>query len=123
MKYLRNTLLMILAATLIMPSPLVLAEGVSGATQESKVDDVQTVDNSLKSAEEAKDSVVDKEQIDSNSPSQSSEIPRLQRRICLQIVRVKILSSMSLQSPSQTPNLSRQKQIIQIKAQKKMRRY
>ena len=73
MKYLRNTLLMILAAALIMPSPLVLAEGVSGATQESKVDDAQTVDNSLKSAEEAKDSVVDKEQIDSNSPSQSSE--------------------------------------------------
>ena len=75
MKYLRNTLLMILAAALIMPSPLVLAEGVSGATQESKVDDVQTVDNSLKSAEEAKDPVVDKEQIDSNSPSQSSENP------------------------------------------------
>ncbi|WP_338503704.1 lamin tail domain-containing protein [Candidatus Minimicrobia sp. QA0096] len=73
MKYLRNTLLMILAAALIMPSPLVLAEGVSGATQESKVDDVQTVDNSLKSAEEVKDPVVDKEQIDSNSPSQSSE--------------------------------------------------
>ena len=75
MKYLRNTLLMILAVALIMPSPLALAEGVSGATQESKVDDVQTVDNSLKSAEEAKDSVVDKEQIDSNSPSQSSENP------------------------------------------------
>ena len=75
MKYLRNTLLMILVAALIMPPPLVLAEGVSGATQESKVDDVQTVDNSLKSAEEAKDSVVDKEQIDSNSPSQSSENP------------------------------------------------
>lgn len=73
MKYLRNTLLMILVAALIMPSPLVLAEGVSNATQESKVDDAQTVDNSLKSAEEAKDSVVDKEQIDSNSPSQSSE--------------------------------------------------
>ena len=73
MKYLRNTLLMILAAALIMPTPLVLAEGVSGATQESKVDDVQTVDNSLKSAEEAKDPVVDKEQIDSNSPSQLSE--------------------------------------------------
>ena len=73
MKYLRNTLLMILAVALIMPSPLALAEGVSGATQESKVDDVQTVDNSLKSAEEAKDSVVDKKQIDSNSPSQSSE--------------------------------------------------
>ena len=75
MKYLRNTLLMILVAALIMPSPLVLAEGVSGATQESKVDDAQTVDNSLKSAEEAKDSVVDKEQIDSNLPSQSSEKP------------------------------------------------
>ena len=75
MKYLRNTLLMILAAALIMPSPLVLAEGVSGATQESKVDDAQTVDNSFKPAEEAKDSVVDKEQIDSNSPSQSSENP------------------------------------------------
>ena len=75
MKNLRNTLLMILAAALIMPSPLVLAEGVSGATQESKVDDVQTVDNSLKSAEEAKYPVVDKDQIDSNSPSQSSENP------------------------------------------------
>lgn len=75
MKYLRNTLLMILAVALIMPSPLVLAEGVSSATQESKVDDVQTVDDSPKSAEEAKDSVVDKEQIDSNSPSQSSENP------------------------------------------------
>ena len=75
MKYLRNTLLMILAVALIMPSPLVLAEGVSGATQESKVDDVQTVDNSLKSAEEVKNPVVDKEQIDSNSPTQSSENP------------------------------------------------
>ena len=75
MKYLRNTLLMILAVALIMPSPLVLAEGVSSVTQESKVDDVQTVDNSLKSTEEAKDSVVDKGQIDSNSPSQSSENP------------------------------------------------
>ena len=75
MKYLRNTLLMILVAALIMPSPLVLAEGVSGATQESKVDDVQTVDNSLKPAEVAKDPVVNKEQIDSNSPSQSSENP------------------------------------------------
>ena len=77
MKYLRNTLLMILAVALIMPSPLALAEGVSGATQESKVDDVQTVDNSFKPAEEAKDSVVDKEQIDSNSPSQSSENPEI----------------------------------------------
>ena len=75
MKYLRNTLLMILAVALIMPSPLVLAEGVSGAAQESKVDDVQTVDNSSKSTEEAKDPIVDKEQIDSNSPSQSSENP------------------------------------------------
>ena len=75
MKYLRNTLLMILAVTLIMPSPSVLAEGVSGATQESKVDGVQTVDNSPKSTEEVKDPVVDKERIDSNSPSQSSENP------------------------------------------------
>ena len=75
MKYLRNTLLMILAVALIMPSPLVLAEGVSSATQESKVDDVQTVDDSPKSAEEIKDQVVDKEQIDSNSSSQSSEKP------------------------------------------------
>ena len=84
MKYLRNTLLMILAVALIMPSPLVLAEGVSGATQESKVDDAQTADNSLKSTEEV-----------------------LQRRI--QIVQVKILPPMSLQSPSQTLNLSHQK--------------
>lgn len=76
MKYLRNTLLMILAVALIMPSPLALAEGVSGATQESKVDDVQTADNSLKSTEEVKNPVVDKEQIDSNSPSQSSENPK-----------------------------------------------
>jgi len=60
---------------LIMPSPLVLAEGVSGATQESKVDDAQTADNSLKSTEEVKNPVVDKEQIDSNSSSQSSENP------------------------------------------------
>ena len=75
MKYLRNTLLMILAVALIMPSPLVLAEGVSGATQESKVDDTQTANNSLKSTEEVKNPVVDKKQIDSNSPSQSSENP------------------------------------------------
>jgi len=58
-----------------MPSPLVLAEGASSVTQESKVDDAQTVDNSLKSAEEAKDPVGDEEQIDSSSPSQSSENP------------------------------------------------
>lgn len=75
MKYLRNTLLMILAAALIMPSPLVLAEGVSGATQESKVDDAQTADNSLKSTEEAKDSVVDNKQTDASSSSQPSENP------------------------------------------------
>lgn len=92
MKYLRNTLLMILAAALIMPSPLVLAEGVSGATQESKVDDVQTVDNSLKSTEEAKDSVVDKEQIDSNSPSQSSEKPETPTE------------NSSMDSPSENPD-------------------
>ena len=91
MKYLRNTLLMILAAALIMPSPLVLAEGVSGATQESKVDDAQTVDNSLKSAEEAKDSVVDKERIDSSSSSQLSENPEAPTE------------SLSTNSPSENP--------------------
>ena len=91
MKYLRNTLLMILAVTLIMPTPLVLAEGVSGATQESKVDDVKTVDNSFKPAEEAKDSVVDKEQIDSNSPSQSSENPETSTE------------NSSIDSPSENP--------------------
>ena len=85
MKYLRNTLLMILAATLIMPSPLVLAEGVSGATQESKVDDVQTVDNSLKSAEEAKDSVLIRSRSIAIHLLNQVKIPRLQRRICLQI--------------------------------------
>ena len=94
MKYLRNTLLMILAVALIMPSPLVLAEGVSSATQESKVDDVQTVDNSLKSAEEAKDSVVDKEQIDSNSPSQSSENPETPTE------------NLSTNSPSENPAIN-----------------
>ena len=94
MKYLRNTLLMILAAALIMPTPLVLAEGVSGATQESKVDDAQTVDNSLKSAEEAKDSVVDKEQIDSNSPSQSSENPETPTE------------NLSTNSPSENPAIN-----------------
>ena len=73
MKYLRNTLLMILVAALIMPPPLVLAEGVSGATQESKVDDVQTIDNNPKSVEEAKDPIIDKGQADGDSPSQSSE--------------------------------------------------
>ena len=91
MKYLRNTLLMILAAALIMPSPLVLAEGVSSATQESKVDAVQTVDNSLKSAEEAKDPVVDKEQIDSNSPTQPSENPETSTE------------NSSIDSPSENP--------------------
>ena len=94
MKYLRNTLLMILVAALIMPSPLVLAEGVSNATQESKVDDAQTVNNSLKSAEEAKDSVVDKEQIDSNSPSQSSENPETP------------MENSSTNSPSENPAVS-----------------
>ena len=94
MKYLRNTLLMILAVALIMPSSLVLTEGVSGATQEPKVDDVQTVDNSLKSAEEAKDSVVDKEQIDSNSPSQSSENPETPTE------------NLSTNSPSENPAIN-----------------
>ena len=91
MKYLRNTLLMILAVALIMPSPLVLAEGVSESVRESKVDDVQIVDNSLKSAEEAKDSVVDKEQIDSNSPTQPSENPETSTE------------NSSLDSPSENP--------------------
>ena len=91
MKYLRNTLLMILAAALIMPSPLVLAEGVSGATQESKVDDVQTVDNSLKSTEEAKDSVVDNKQTDASSSSQPSENPETPTE------------SSSIDSPSENP--------------------
>ena len=94
MKYLRNTLLMILAAALIMPSPLVLAEGVSGATQESKVDDVKTVDNSLKSAEEAKDSVVDKKQVASNSPSQSSKNPEAPTE------------NPSIDSPSENPTIN-----------------
>ena len=94
MKYLRNTLLMILAVALMMPSPLVLAEGVSSTTQESKVDDAQTVDNSLKSAEEAKDSVVDKEQIDSNSPTQSSENPETP------------MENSSTNSPSENPAVS-----------------
>ena len=94
MKYLRNTLLMILAVALIMPSPLVLAEGVSSATQESKVDDVQTVDDSPKSAEEIKDQVVDKEQIDSNSPSQSSENPETPTE------------NLSTNSPSENPAIN-----------------
>ena len=107
MKYLRNTLLMILAVALIMPSPLVLAEGASSVTQESKVDDAQTVDNSLKSAEEAKDSVVDKEQIDSNSPSQSSE--NLETPTENTNSPSENPATNGLQNLSQTPNLSRQK--------------
>lgn len=93
MKYLRNTLLMILAVALIMPSPLVLAEGVSESVRESKVDDAQTVDNSLKPAEEAKDPVVE-EQIDSNSPSQSSENPETP------------MENSSTNSPSENPAVS-----------------
>ena len=98
---------MILAVALIMPSPLVLAEGASGATQESKVDDTQAVDNSLKSAEEAKDSVVDKEQIDSNSPTQPSENPETSTENSSIDSPSENPATMSLQSPSQTPNLSR----------------
>ena len=75
MKYLRNTLLMILAAALIMPSPLVLAEGVSSATQESKVDDSQVIDNGSEPVEGAKDSIIDNKQTDASSSSQSSENP------------------------------------------------
>ena len=94
MKYLRNTLLMILAVALIMPSPLVLAEGVSSTTQESKVDNVQTVDNSLKSTEEVKDPAVDKERIDSNSSSQSSENPETPTE------------NLSTNSPSENPAIN-----------------
>ena len=75
MKYLRNTLLMILAAALIMPSPLVLAEGVSSATQESKVDDSQVIDNGSEPVEGAKDSIIDNKQTDASSSSRSSENP------------------------------------------------
>ena len=75
MKYLRNTLLMILAAALIMPSPLVLAEGVSGATQESKANDSQVIDNDSEPVEGAKDSIIDNKQTDASSSSQSSEKP------------------------------------------------
>lgn len=92
MKNLRNTLLMILAVALMMPSPLVLAEGASSVTQESKVDDVQTVDNSLKSTEEVKDPAVNKEQIDSNSSSQSSEKPETP------------MENSSMDSPSENPD-------------------
>ena len=75
MKYLRNTLLMILAAALIMPSPLVLAEGVSSATQESKANDSQVIDNDSEPVEGAKDSIIDNKQTDASSSSQSSEKP------------------------------------------------
>ena len=75
MKYLRNTLLMILAVALIMPSPLVLAEGVSSATQESKANDSQVIDNDSEPVEGAKDSIIDNKQTDASSSSQSSEKP------------------------------------------------
>lgn len=75
MKYLRNTLLMILAAALIMPSPLVLAEGVSESVRESKVNDSQVIDNDSEPVEGAKDSIIDNKQTDASSSSQSSEKP------------------------------------------------
>ena len=75
MKYLRNILLMILAAALIMPSPLVLAEGISESVRESKVNDSQVIDNGSKPVEEAKDPIIDNKQTDAGSSSQSSENP------------------------------------------------
>ena len=75
MKYLRNTLLMILAVALMMPSPLVLAEGASESVRESKVNDSQVIDNGSEPVEEAKDSIIDNKQTDAGSSSQSSENP------------------------------------------------
>ena len=75
MKYLRNTLLMILAAALIMPSPLVLAEGVSESVRESKVNGSQVIDNGSESVDGVKDSIIDNKQTDASSSSQSSEKP------------------------------------------------
>ena len=75
MKYLRNTLLMILVAALIMPSPLVLAEGVSESVRESKVNGSQVIDNGSESVDGVKDSIIDNKQTDASSSSQSSEKP------------------------------------------------
>ena len=77
MKYLRNTLLMILAVALIMPSPLVLAESVSESVREPKVDDSQVIDN---------------KQTDASSSSQSSEKPETP------------MENSSMDSPSENPD-------------------
>ena len=92
MKYLRNTLLMILAAALIMPSPLVLAESVSESVRESKVDDSQVIDNGSEPVEGAKDSIIDNKQTDASSSSQSSEKPETP------------MENSSMDSPSENPD-------------------
>ena len=92
MKYLRNTLLMILAAALIMPSPLVLAESVSESVRESKVDDSQVIDNGSEPVEGAKDSIIDNKQTDASSSSQSSEKPETPTE------------NSSMDSPSENPD-------------------
>ena len=92
MKHLRNTLLMILAVALIMPSPLVLAEGVSESVRESKVDDSQVVDNGSEPVEGAKDSIIDNKQTDASSSSQSSEKPETPTE------------NSSMDSPSENPD-------------------
>ena len=92
MKYLRNTLLMILAVALIMPSPLVLAESVSESVRESKVDDSQVIDNGSEPVEGAKDSIIDNKQTDASSSSQSSEKPETP------------MENSSMDSPSENPD-------------------
>ena len=97
MKYLRNTLLMILAVALIMPSPLVLAESVSESVRESKVDDSQVIDNGSEPVEGAKDegakdSIIDNKQTDASSSSRSSEKPETPTE------------NSSMDSPSENPD-------------------
>ena len=92
MKNLRNTLLMILAVALIMPSPLVLAESVSESVRESKVDDSQVIDNGSEPVEGAKDSIIDNKQTDASSSSQSSEKPETPTE------------NSSMDSPSENPD-------------------
>ena len=92
MKNLRNTLLMILAVALIMPSPLVLAESVSESVRESKVDDSQVIDNGSEPVEGAKDSIIDNKQTDASSSSQSSEKPEIP------------MENSSMDSPSENPD-------------------
>ena len=92
MKNLRNTLLMILAVALIMPSPLVLAESVSESVRESKVDDSQVIDNGSEPVEGAKDSIIDNKQTDASSSSRSSEKPETPTE------------NSSMDSPSENPD-------------------